>query len=256
MPLLELDLLCMVLAFGFLMSLTRMIYSMIGRVSNSVDKVFWFAIFYFGLSACESLSPPKVDVLTQRYDSSRNAVNSKETELNLQTLGGDRFGKIFERTVEGAIYAQPLLVSGLEIKPNELHDVVYVSTMNNQVLAFDASSPGADRAIWGPVTLGPAVTLPDPCIANSQFRDIAGQIGIMSTPVIDRVHHYFYVVHLEKAAANTDPGTFDYRYVLTQLDIRDGKILNRIMIANTVNQTRDGCFPINATKYGACGISK
>src|SRR5260370_4448165 len=65
------------------------------------------------------LTPPcvvaQVDVLTQRYDNSRSAVNLKETKLNTSNVNKTSFGKLAFRIVDGNVYAQPLIVSSAKI---------------------------------------------------------------------------------------------------------------------------------------------
>ncbi|MGH8553205.1 MAG: hypothetical protein ACRERS_07905, partial [Methylococcales bacterium] len=221
---------------------------------NNVNYLFCSLVLGAALTACASLRAPRVDVLTQRYDLYRSALNLNENQLSPQSVAVDRFGKLFERKVQGAIYAQPLIVSEVEISANGRRDVVYLATMNNQVTAFDAKDPDADQAIWGPISLGPAIELPDPCIANRRYRDIAGRIGIMSTPVIDRDSHSLYVVSLAKTVAGTNPDVFNYGYTLTRLDIRNGWILKQSSIANTVNHTEKGCTPIMEQSTGPRGF--
>jgi hypothetical protein len=56
-----------------------------------------------------------IDVLTNRYSNSRTGVNSDETRLTKQRVSSSTFGKLFARTVDDDLYAQPLIVSNLEI---------------------------------------------------------------------------------------------------------------------------------------------
>jgi hypothetical protein len=53
-------------------------------------------------------------------------------------LSSGRFGKLFSLCVNGQVYAQPLVVTGVSIAGGT-HDVVYVATMENNVYAFDAT---------------------------------------------------------------------------------------------------------------------
>jgi len=57
------------------------------------------------------------DVLTNRNSSSRTGVTSGETLLTKELVSPSTFGKLFTRTVDGDLYAQPLIVSNLEIGP-------------------------------------------------------------------------------------------------------------------------------------------
>lgn len=92
--------------------------------------------------------PAKIDVLTNRYDVSRTGANLRETVLMVQNVCHERFGKIFEREVDGDIYAQPLIKTNVTIPKVGVRDVVYVATVNNSLYAFDADSPGQAQPYW------------------------------------------------------------------------------------------------------------
>ena len=77
-------------------------------------------------------------VVTNRYDNQRTGANLNETTLNINYVNTAQFGKLFERTVQGDIYAQPLYVGGVNVPGKGVHNVVYVATAHNMVYAFDA----------------------------------------------------------------------------------------------------------------------
>jgi hypothetical protein len=65
----------------------------------------------------------QVSVLTQHNDNARTGQNLNETTLNTSNVNQSTFGKLFWRTVDGFIYAQPLYVPGLTIQ-GATHNVV------------------------------------------------------------------------------------------------------------------------------------
>ncbi|HTT40535.1 MAG TPA: hypothetical protein VMH32_23005 [Burkholderiales bacterium] len=138
------------------------------------------------------------DVLTQHNDNARTGANLHETHLNASNVNAQHFGKLFERSVDGSIYAQPLYASGVNTASHGVRNVIYVATMHDTVYAFDADDPHASSPLWT-ASLGPSVPLHDPNIGGGGgYNDISGEVGITSTPVISRAHNAIYVVTLTK----------------------------------------------------------
>jgi PQQ-like domain len=143
------------------------------------------------------------DVLVNNYDDFRTGANLHESILNVSNVKLETFGRIFSYPVDGAVFGQPLVASGVRIPDRGLHDVVYVTTANNSVYAFDAHG-------------GEGVPLWQKSLTRLPNGSAATVIGIYSTPVIDRPGHTIYVVAglMEGSRA---------RYVLHALDLSDGK---------------------------------
>ncbi|HZY72762.1 MAG TPA: hypothetical protein VFE22_06615, partial [Edaphobacter sp.] len=91
----------------------------------------------FGISA-----PAQVDVLTQHNNPERTGANLRETVLTRENVNVKRFGMLFKRVLDDQVYGQPLYVSRVRVGGG-LHDVVYVTTVNNSVYAFDANEASA-----------------------------------------------------------------------------------------------------------------
>ena len=125
-----------------------------------------------------------VSILQRGYTPDNAGANLNETQLTPANVSAYGFGKLFSLPVDGAIYAQPLYASNLNINGG-VHNVVFVATMKDKVYAFDADQP-ADP-LWQvdysqPVTGATAAPVSYYHGTNS---GIARWIGIEGTPVID-----------------------------------------------------------------------
>ena len=195
-------------------------------------------------------------ILTQHNDNGRTGANLQETQLTTSNVNSQQFGKLFERQVDGQIYAQPLYVSNVTIPNRGSHNVIYVATMHNSVYAFDADDPQATAPLWH-ASLGPSASLPDPNIGPRSnllatlqlignvllknpliifslfrqlgnqdlqtalstfagYKDIVGEVGIVSTPVISLAHNVLYVVAFTKESHS-------YAHRLHALDLATGE---------------------------------
>jgi hypothetical protein len=167
-------------------------------------------------SAQAQSTQAQVNVLTQRNDNARSGCNLQEAALNVSNVNAKSFGKLFSREVDGEIYAQPLIVSRLQMPGEGVRNVVFVATQHNSVYAFDADDPDAARPFWH-VQLGPPVPVADVGQACGTYRDFSKEIGITGTPVIDAATQTLYVVARTKAPE----GTFHQH--LHALDLLTGK---------------------------------
>jgi regulation of enolase protein 1 (concanavalin A-like superfamily) len=146
-------------------------------------------------------SSAQTDVTTQHNDNARTGANLSETVLTASNVNGNQFGKLFERIVDDQVYAQPLLVSGLNMPGLGLRNVLFVATVNDTVYAFDADDPARSAPIWKVSYINPAAGIVpvnhddvgQPC-NGGPYLDFTGNIGIVGTPVIDRTTNTMYVV--------------------------------------------------------------
>ncbi|CAN5918916.1 hypothetical protein BH11GEM1_BH11GEM1_17140 [soil metagenome] len=135
----------------------------------------------------------QVNVLTQHNDNARTGANLRETVLTPATVNKAHFGMLFKRVLDDQLYTQPLVVTQVPVGAGT-RDVVYVTTVNNSVYAFDANDAAATTPIWH-VNFGLPANLhsaPFGCL------DMNGQMGIVGTPVIDKERSVLYVVALTR----------------------------------------------------------
>jgi hypothetical protein len=141
-----------------------------------------------------------VDVVTYHYDNLRTGQNLNETTLTPANVSSTTFGKRGEFTVDGKVDAQPLYLSQVTIGAQK-KNVLYVVTEHGSVYAFDADSINGTTStfLWKTSTLGTGETTSD----NRGCGQVSPEIGITSTPVIDRTRNAIYVVAMSKNSSGT-----------------------------------------------------
>ena len=130
-----------------------------------------------------------VSVLTQHNNGERTGANLNEVVLTPSNVNTKHFGMLFRRVVDDQIYGQPLVVANVKLR-GSTHDLVYVTTVNNSVYAFDANDPYASEPLWH-VNFG---TPPNVYDGKYSCTDMNGNMGIIGTPVIDAQDGTLYVV--------------------------------------------------------------
>ena len=182
-------------------------------LSNPAYSGKAFTLLYW-LTFVVSLAPYTwaTDVVTYHNDISRSGQNLNETILTTINVNSSSFGKLFTMPVEGVIDAEPLYLSGLSIAGGT-HNVLYVVTEDDRVYAFDAD---AGTLLWQASLLQSGES-PSGDLGCGQ---ISPQIGITSTPVIDRSsgpHGTIYIVAMSKKSSTT------YFQRIHALDVTTGK---------------------------------
>ncbi len=168
-------------------------------LSKRVLRLSLLVSLFAGDCAC---SHAQVDVLTQHNDNARTGTNLHEAILTPRTVNKTQFGMLFKRILDDQLYTQPLVVTGVKTDAGT-RDLVYVTTVNNSVYAFDANDSEAILPVWH-VNFGKPANLHS---ADFGCLDINGQMGIIGTPVIDKAHGALYVVALTRAGEVAGPGT-------------------------------------------------
>ena len=163
-------------------------------------------------TSVQAAPPP---VLQRGYDAGVSGANLHETALSTVSITPSTFGLVFKLPVDDAIFAQPLYVPNLAIPNQGTHNVVYVATMSDTLYAFDADAGGAPLWSVNFATLVGATPVPIADFVFSDNKNIVGNLGILSTPVIDPSTNVMYLV-----ACTLENSTMAYR--LHAVDITNG----------------------------------
>jgi Abnormal spindle-like microcephaly-assoc'd, ASPM-SPD-2-Hydin len=153
---------------------TRGIYRRNGRFTararRSVSTLLTTALLAIGTAAL----PVHADVTTVSQDAYRTGWDQNEAGLSPGSVTSSDFGQQFSTTVDGQIYAQPLIVNGSLI----------VTTENDKVYGMD---PGTGAINWTD-NFGPAWPA-----STVNCGDLVPNIGSTSTPVYDPASGYVYL---------------------------------------------------------------
>jgi len=155
-----------------------------------------------------------VPVATQHNDNLRTGAYLNESRITVASLQTRGMLRKYEIPVGRGVETQVLYVPNLALKPNlavrlTYHNVAYVSTSGNQVLAFDVDT---GTQLW-----------------SVSLTSSSNPGGIHSTPVIDVPNATMYVLYrttnycMNSPKCNQQPATVVFHMVA--LDIRTGATL-------------------------------
>lgn len=155
------------------------------------------ALSHIATLALTLQASPIPDVTTYHFDNSRDGLNAQETVLTPANVTSTTFGKLrmFPGTTvnaDGKVDAQPLYLAGLNVNGTATN-VLYMATEHGSLYAFNADS-GAQ--LWKVSLLGAGENPSD----THSCGQISPEIGITSTPVIDRAKGEIFAVAMSKDA--------------------------------------------------------
>ncbi len=182
---------------------------------------------------------------TNSGDNLRDGWYPEQGSLTPQLVSGGTFGQLWSAKVEGSVYAQPLLVDG----------EVLVATENNKIYALD---PNTGAAKWTTSLLGTAWKAGD-----IGCNDLAPNVGVTSTPVVDPSTNTAYMTH--KGYASGSSGTV--RWYMDAINLENGQEREGFPVqlqgtaqnasGQTFNPTsqlqRPGLLLLNGVVYAAFG---
>ncbi len=170
--------------------------------------------------------PNNVSVLMYHNDVGRTGQNLNETILTTANVASANFGMLGSITVDGAVDAEPLYVGGMNVN-GAAHNVLFVVTENDSAYAFDADT---FAQLWHVSVLPMGETVPTASGDFAGCGQVSPQLGITSTPVIDRTsgpNGTIFVVAMSVAGT-----TFHHR--LHALDLTTG---GEVMAATDIQAT-------------------
>src|SRR5262249_41169294 len=145
--------------------------------------------FRVGVDELEPRLLLATDVLMYHDGPTSTGSDTSETQLTPSNANVSTFGKLFQVQVDGQVYAQPLVATGVDITTGPspgTHDVVFVATENDSLYAIDADSANG-QILWQRsfLTSGlPGATSITPVPQADVGGSFWPEVGITGTPVI------------------------------------------------------------------------
>lgn len=166
----------------------------------------------------------EVAVLSQHNDLSHTGANLSEAILNTTNVNTNTFGLLYTRPVDDQVYAQPLVMTNVDVPGKGTHNLVIVATVNDSVYAFDADDGSVTAPYWQVSFISPTdivapshVDMSALGACGGNYNDFLGNMGIVGTPVIDPATGTVYLV-----ARTKEPGN-KFVQRLHALDVRTGR---------------------------------
>ena len=139
--------------------------------------------------------------ITNSGDDLRDGWYPEASSLTPELVSGGTFGQLWSASVEGQVYAQPLLANG----------TLLVATEDNMVYGLD---PSTGALQWpAPLNLGVPWNPGD-----IGCGDLTPKIGVTSTPVVDPATDIAYLTHKTYASGSSGPA----KYYMDAVDVKTG----------------------------------
>ena len=184
--------------------------------------------------------------ITNSGDNLRTGWYPDEPSITPQLVSGGTFGQLWSASVEGQVYAQPLLADG----------TLLVATEDNKVYGLNPTN-GALQ--WSqPLSLGPPFNAEE-----IGCGDLTPSIGVTSTPVVDPTTNIAYLTYKTYVSGDSGPS----RWYMDAVDVSTGAqqpgfpVLLSGTAQNAPKQTfepetqlqRPGLLLMNGVVYAAFG---
>ncbi len=168
-------------------------------------------------------------VLTEHNDIGRTGATLTETTLDTCSVAG--LTALGTYAVDGEVYAQPLYAEGVATEAGT-KNLLIVATMADSLFAFDADAPGSPP-VW---QLGQDHELGVPAFSA---RNVAGNNGILATPVIDPSTGTVFVVSRD-CDPSYPPEAPHCMQRLFAIELATGQIEQSIAVAGSVLNAASG----------------
>jgi hypothetical protein len=199
---------------------------------------------------------PAVAVLTQHNDNNRSGMNLNETILNVSNVNTNTFGLLYTRPVDDQIYAQPLLMTNVNLLGRGTRNIIIVATVNDTIYAYDADNPSATAPYWTNSFINPPDIVPPNNADESaigacggNYLDFSGKFGIVGTPVIDPIAGTIYLVARTKEFGTNFVQRLHALDLTTGLDRTNSPIVITATYPGTGAGSSGGLLPFDPLRH-------
>ena len=200
-----------------------------------------------------------VSVLTYHYDNTRQGQNTNETLLTPANVNTNTFGKLYSCSLDGYVFAEPLIMTNVTIPGQGVHNVLFVATEHDTVYALDADGNlGTNNGVLWKNNVGlsaNSATAPFGYrYTGGGYTDIVPEVGITGTPVIDPKTGTIYMDAFTRDVVGNKT---NYNHRIHALDVTTGneRPYSPVIVAGSVPGTgvgsTNGIQTFSAVQHGA-----